>query len=230
MRHQPSRSSSSVSCTGQMICKGGKNIVKNAKARDVKHVPWTSTRIESVQCSTNTESADAESGTRFVVRSSLALLCSSSCAQQSLSLVCVVRFRLPLCRPAGQPGHHGFVESVVERRAQQQDEEAEDLQAVERLPAQRQTHHPDDQRTQAVQHHTRGGADLFGHADAGEVEERDAHRVAHQGQYDERLVADLAESVQRVLQDLPRVAAEAPSRDVEHRDEEDGQDHETKKA
>lgn len=122
------------------------------------------------------------------------------------------------------------MEAVVEPGAQQQDEEPEDLQAVERLPAQRQTHHPDDQRAQAVQHHPRGGADLFGHADAGEVKERDAHRVAQQRQDDQRLVADLAESVQRVLQNLPRVAAEAPGRDVEHRDEEDGQDDETKKA
>lgn len=122
------------------------------------------------------------------------------------------------------------MESVVERRAQQQDEEAEDLQAVERLPAQRQTHHPDDQRAQAVQHHACGSADLFGYADASEVEERDAHRVTQQRQYDKWLVADLAESVQRVLQNLPWVAAEAPSWDVEHRNEQDGQDEESKKA
>lgn len=122
------------------------------------------------------------------------------------------------------------MESVVERRAQQEDEEAEDLQAVERFPAERQAHHPDDQCAQAVQHHARGGADLFGHADAGEVKEGDAHSVAQQCQHDKRLVADLAESVQRVLQNLPRVVAEASSRDVEHRDEQDGQDDETKKA
>lgn len=164
----------------------------------------------------------AESALRFAVRSSL--------VQQSLCIVCFSRLVLPRCRPAGQPGHHGFVESVVERRAQQQDEEAEDLQAVELLPAQRQTHHPDDQRAQAVQDHARGGADLFGHADPGEVEEGDAHRVAQQRQYDQRLVAHLAESIQSVLQNLPRVGAEVPSRDVEHRDEEDGQDDETKKS
>lgn len=164
----------------------------------------------------------------FLVRSSLAVLCGS--AQQSLRLVCVSRSRLRLCRAAGQPGHQGFVEPVVERRAQEQDEEAEDLQAVERLPAQRQTHHPDDQRAQAVQHHACGGADLLGHADAGEVKEGDAHRVSQQRQYDQWLVADLAESVQRVLQNLPRVTAEAPDRDVEHRNEEDGQDEKTEKA
>lgn len=122
------------------------------------------------------------------------------------------------------------MESVVEPCAQQQDEEAEDLQAVERLPAQRQAHHPDDQRAQAVQHHPRRGTDLFGYTDAGEVKERDAHSVAHQRQHDEWLVADLAESVQHIFQNMPRVVAEIPGRDVEHRDEEDGQDDETKKA
>lgn len=184
--------------------------------------------MESVRGSNR---AEAESGTCLVVVcSSLALLCSFACSEQSLRFSCVPCFCFLLPGPAGQPGHQWFVKSVVESRAHQQDEEAKDLQAVERLPAQRQAHHPDDQRAQAVQHHACGGADLFRNADAGKVKEGDAHSVAQQRHYDERLVPDLAESVQCVLQNLPRVASEAPSRDVEHWNEEDGQDEETKKA
>lgn len=87
------------------------------------------------------------------------------------------------------------MQSIVERRADQQDDEAEHLQAVELLPAQCQAGGPDDQRAQAVQHHAGGGADLLGDADAGKVEEGDADGVAQQGQQDEWLVADLAEGV-----------------------------------
>lgn len=116
------------------------------------------------------------------------------------------------------------MQSVVERRAHQQDQEAQHLQAVKLLPTQRQAHHPDDQRTQAVQHHAGGGADLFGDADAGEVEEGDADGVAQQSQQDEGLVADLTEGVQRVLQDVARVVAEVAHVDEVHGDEEERQD------
>lgn len=92
------------------------------------------------------------------------------------------------------------------------------------LPTQCQAHHPDDQRTQAVQHHAGGGADLLGDADPGEVEEGDADGVAQQSQQDERLVADLAEGVQRILQDLARVVAEVANMDEIHRDEEQRED------
>lgn len=127
---------------------------------------------------------------------------------------------------AGYPGQQGAVQPVVERRAHQQHQEAHHLQAVELLPAQRQAHHPDDQRAQAVQHHARGGADLLGDADAGEVEEGDADGVAQQSQQDERLVADLTEGVQHVLQDVPRVVAEVSHVDEIHRDEKQRQDDE----
>lgn len=122
------------------------------------------------------------------------------------------------------------MQSVVERRAHQQHQEAQHLQAVELLPTQRQAHRPDDQRAQAVQHHAGGGADLLGDADPGEVEEGDADRVAQQSQQDERLVADLTEGVQRVLQDLPRVSAEVADVDEIHRDEKQRQDEEPKEA
>lgn len=122
------------------------------------------------------------------------------------------------------------MESVVKRRARQQDQETQHLQAVEALPAQRQAHHPDDQRAQAVQHHARGGADLLSDADPGEVEEGDADGVAQQSQQDEGLVADLAEGVDGVLQDLTRVVSEAPDGNEIHGDEEQRQDHKAKKT
>ena len=111
------------------------------------------------------------------------------------------------------------MQSVVEPSAQQQDQEAENLQAMKLFPTQCQAHHPDDQRSQAVQHHAGGGADLFSDADASEVEEGDADRVAQQSQHDERLVTDLTEGVQGVLQDLSRVVAEVSNMDEVHRDE-----------
>lgn len=123
------------------------------------------------------------------------------------------------CGAARDPGQQGAVQAVVERRAQQQDYEAQHLQAVEQLPAQRQAHHPDDQRAQAVQHHAGGGADLLGDADAGEVEEGDADGVPQQSQEDEGPVADLTEGVQRVLQRVSRVVAEVPHVDEIHGDE-----------
>lgn len=122
------------------------------------------------------------------------------------------------------------MESVIKRSAYEQDDEAQNLQAMELLPAQSQTHHPDDQRTQAVQHHSRRGADLLGDADASKIKERNAYCVAQQCQQNARLMANLAESVQRVFQNVPRVAAKAAHRDVEHRDEEEGQNYKPKKT
>ncbi len=122
------------------------------------------------------------------------------------------------------------MQSIVERRAHQQDQEAQHLQPVKLLPPQRQAHHPDDQRAQAVQHHAGGGADLFSDADAGEVEEGDADRVAQQSQQDERLVADLTEGVQRILQHMPRVVAEVADGDEIHRDEKQRQHDEPKET
>lgn len=98
------------------------------------------------------------------------------------------------------------------------------------LPIQRQAHHPDDQRTQAVQHHAGGSADLLRDADPSKVEEGDADGVAQQSQQDERLVADLAEGVQRVLQDLARVVAEVANMNEIHRDEEQRQDDKPKET
>lgn len=155
----------------------------------------------------------------------------SAVTQQSLSFFWAVILLCVHQRGAAQyPGQQGAVQSIVERRAHQQDQEAQHLQPVKPLPAQRQAHHPDDQRAQAVQHHAGGGADLFGDADAGEVEEGDADRVAQQSQQDERLVADLTEGVQRILQDLPRVVAEVAHVDEIHRNEEQRQDEEPKET
>lgn len=120
------------------------------------------------------------------------------------------------------------MQSVVDRRAQKKNYEAQNLQALERLPTQRQAHHPDDKCPQAVQHHAGGGADLFRDADPGEVEERDADRVAQQSQKDEGLVPDLTEGIYRVLQDLTRVVAEAADVDEVHGDEQQRQDNKTK--
>ena len=122
------------------------------------------------------------------------------------------------------------MQPVVECRARQQHQETEHLQPVKLLPAQRQAHHPDDQRAQAVQHHAGGGADLLGDADPRKVEEGDADDVAQQGQQDEGLVADLTEGIDRILQDLARVVTEAPDRNEIHWDEEQRQDDKPKKA
>lgn len=122
------------------------------------------------------------------------------------------------------------MQSVVERGACQQDQKSQNLQALKLLPAQRQAHHPDDQRTQAVQHHPGGGADLLGDADPGEVEEGDADRVAQESQKDEGLVSNLTEGVQRVLQDLPRIVAEVPDVDEVHGDEQQGKDDKPKQT
>ena len=160
------------------------------------------------------------------INKSLALVTAlrRAVVHQSLSLLCRAH------RAARHPGQQGPVQSVVEPRAQQQDQEAQDLEALEVLPAQRQAHHPDDQGAQAVQHHAGGGADLLGDADAGEVEEGDADRVAEQSQDDEGLVSDLAEGVQRVLQHPPGVVAEAAHVDEVHGDEQQRQDEETKET
>lgn len=77
----------------------------------------------------------------------LAVVCilHSSVTQQSLSFFCTVlsvRHRVA----ARQLGQQGAVESIVKRRARQQDQETQHLQAVKLLPPQRQAHHPDDQR------------------------------------------------------------------------------------
>lgn len=122
------------------------------------------------------------------------------------------------------------MQSIVERRAHQQDQEAEHLQAVKLLPTQPQAHHPDDQCAQAVQHHAGGGADLFCDADPGEVEEGDADGVAQQSQQDERLVANLTEGVQRVLEDVARVVAERANTDEIHWDEKQREDEEPKET
>lgn len=122
------------------------------------------------------------------------------------------------------------MQSIVKPRAHQQHKEAQHLQAMKLLPAQRQAHHPDDQRAQAVQHHASGGADLLGDADASEVEEGDADGVAQQSQQDEGLVADLTEGIQGVLQDLARVVAELADVDEIHGDEQQRQDDEPKEA
>lgn len=122
------------------------------------------------------------------------------------------------------------MQAIVERRTQQQDQEAQHLQAMKLLPTQRQAHHPDDQRAQAVQHHAGGGADLFSDTDAGKVEESNADCVAQQSQNDERLVPDLTEGIQRILQNVPRVVAEVANVDEIHRDEKQRQHDESKQT
>ncbi|TNN76124.1 hypothetical protein EYF80_013655 [Liparis tanakae] len=152
--------------------------------------------------------------------------------QQPLSFFWAFRCLLRV-HPSGAPrypGQQGAVQSIVERCTHQQHHEAQHLQALKLLPAQRQAHRPDDQRAQAVQHHAGGGADLFSDADPGEVKEGDADCVSQQSQQDERVVPDLTEGVQRVLQDLPRVAAEFPNMDEIHRDEKQRQDEEPKET
>lgn len=117
--------------------------------------------------------------------------------QQSVSFAAAALLFLSV-HPGHAPwysGQEGAVEAIVERRPQQQNQEAQNLQAVELLPAQRQAHHPDDQRAQAVQHHAGGGADLLSNTDSGEVKEGDADRVPQQSQQDQRFVSDLAEGV-----------------------------------
>ena len=112
----------------------------------------------------------------------------------------------------------------------QEDEEAEDLQRVESLPAQRQAQRPDDNGAQAVQHHAGGGTQLLGDTDAREVEEGNAADVAQQRQRDEWLSAHLAEGIQRVLQGTARVSTEGAGGDVVHGYQQQGEDHEAKEA
>lgn len=150
--------------------------------------------------------------------------------QQSLSFFRAVLLFVGEPCAARYSRQQGAVQSVVERGTHQQHQEAQNLQSVKVLPAQCQAHHPDDQRTQAVQHHTGGGADLFSYADPRKVEKGDADRVAEQSQQDERLVADLTEGIQRVLQDVPRVVGEVSNRDEVHGDEQQRQDKEAKET
>lgn len=150
--------------------------------------------------------------------------------QQSLSFSRAALLFVREPSAARYSGQQGAVQSVVERGTHQQHQEAQNLQSVKVLPAQCQAHHPDDQRTQAVQHHTGGGADLFSYADPRKVEKGDADRVAEQSQQDERLVADLTEGIQRVLQDVPRVVGEVSNRDEVHGDEQQRQDKEAKET
>ena len=137
-----------------------------------------------------------------------------------------------LCwRPApGQAGQQWAVQPVVEGGARQEDEEAEDLQRVEGLPAQRQAQCPDNNGAQAVQYHAGGGTQLLGDADAREVEEGDAADIAQQRQRNEWLSAHLAEGVQRVLQGTARVSAKGAGGDVVHGYQQQGEDHEAKEA
>lgn len=122
------------------------------------------------------------------------------------------------------------MQSIVECSTQQQDQEAQHLQAMKLLPFECQAHHPDDQRTQTVQHHASGRADLFSDADPSKVEEGDTDSVAQQSQHDERLVADLTECVQGILQDVARVVAEVANMNEIHRDEEQRQDDKPKET
>ena len=122
------------------------------------------------------------------------------------------------------------MQSVVERRPHQQDQEAQHLQAVKLLPSQAQAHCPDDQCAQAVQNHASGSADLFGDADPGKVEEGNADRVTQQSQQDEWLVADLTEGVQCILQDLAWVITEVSDVNEIHGEEEQRQDDKPKET
>lgn len=150
---------------------------------------------------------------------------SPGATEQSLVLTLFCRGPAP-----GQAGEQWAVQPIVEGGACQQDEEAQDLQRVEGLPAQRQAQRPNDNGTQAVQHHAGRGAQFLGDADAREVEEGDAADVAQQRQGDERLSAHLAEGVQRVLQRPSGASTEGAGRDIVHGHQQQGEDHEAKEA
>lgn len=150
---------------------------------------------------------------------------SPGAAEQSLVLALLCGGPAP-----GQAAQQWAVQPIVERGAHQEDEEAQDLQGVEGLPAQRQTQGPDDNGAQTVQHHAGSGAQLLGDTDTREVEEGDAADVAQQRQGDERLSTHLAEGVRHVLQRPAGVSAEGAGRDVVHGHQQQGQDHEAEEA
>lgn len=149
--------------------------------------------------------------------------------QQSLAFFCAV-FSVQKCCAARYPGQQGAVQSIVECRAHQQDQETKHLQALKMLPSQCEAHSPDDQSAQTVKYHPCGGTDLFSDTDPSKVEEGYADGIAQQGQQDEGFVADLTESIQRILQDLTRVVGEVAHRNEVHRDEEKRQYDKPKKA
>ena len=64
---------------------------------------------------------------------------------------------------------------VVDARTHKQDEVTDRLERLEVLPHYRQGEDPDEDRTDAVEHHTRSGTHGFGHRQPGKVEESDAH-------------------------------------------------------
>ena len=70
-----------------------------------------------------------------------------------------------------QPRHGRRVDDFVEQScAPDQQRETDDLQPLERLPAQAQRDEPDEERAAGVDCAAGGGADLSGYAEAEEVE------------------------------------------------------------
>ena len=62
---------------------------------------------------------------------------------------------------------------VVEHHADQEDDEAPELEDEEVLPSDGHADRPDDEGPHAVQHHPRGRRQLLRHGDPGKVEEGD---------------------------------------------------------
>ena len=82
---------------------------------------------------------------------------------------------------------------VVDAHAGDEDDEAEELEGVEALPADGDGDHPDDERAHAVEHHPRRGRHLLRHRDPGKVEEGDRDGRAAEGHEQEGVVGQLEE-------------------------------------
>ena len=80
---------------------------------------------------------------------------------------------------------------VVDAHAGDEDDEPEELEGVEALPADGDGDHPDDERAHAVQHHPRRRGHLLRHGDPRKVEECDRDGRATEGRQQQRVVGQL---------------------------------------
>lgn len=113
---------------------------------------------------------------------------------------------------------HKYV--VVQAHAQDQDNEADNLQAVERLPANGQRYGPHYERSHRIEHHAGGGGEFFGHGNAGKIEEGNRDNGASQRDNQLIVLEYLAERVDYILHGFGGVIVEGrPDVDIVHGEE-----------
>lgn len=118
---------------------------------------------------------------------------------------------------------------VVQTHSEDEGHEAENLQAVEGLPAEIQRGGPHHKSAHRVKYHPGSGRQLLRDSNAGEIEERNRDDRASDGQHQLPVVGDLDEGVDGVLQCSGRIIIEGWTNLHEvHRYQEDRENREAK--